>query len=110
MDAWQTWAMGAATATPPCQIRLQDVDWTSIGGLTGSHYLAIKAVYDRRAFTDEAWENIEPTMQQLSADFREGPTDSVAAATVDEDCTDTDDDAEDDQGEQNLQMNLLLCL
>jgi len=99
MDAWQKWANGAATATPPCQIKLQDVDWALIGGLNSSHYPAIKAMYDRRAFTDEAWENIEPKMQQLSADFREEPTDSAAAATVDKDCTDTDDDAEDDQGE-----------
>jgi len=109
MNAWQKWAKGAATATPPCQIRSQDVDWALIGGLTGSHYPAIKALYDRKAFTDEAWQNIEPTMQKLSADFREEPTDSAAAATVDEDCTDADDDAEDDQGKRNIQRSLLLC-
>jgi len=80
-----------------------------IGGLTGSHYLAVQALYDRKAFTDEAWQNIEPTMQKLSADFWEEPTDSPAAATVDEDCTNTDDDAEDDQGKQNIQRSLLLC-
>ena len=115
MDAWQKWAKGAATATPPCQIKSQDVDWALIGDLDSSHYPAIKAMYDRRAFTAEAWENIEPTMQRLSAGFREDPTDSAAAATealpplhMDEDCSDTDDDAEDDQGEQSIQMNLLL--
>ncbi len=31
MKAWQKWAI-IATATPPCQIRLQDVDWALIGG------------------------------------------------------------------------------
>jgi len=77
MNAWQKWAKGAATATPPCQIRSQDVDWALIGGLTGSHYPAIKALYDRKAFTDEAWQNKEPTMQKLSADFWEEPTDSA---------------------------------
>jgi len=115
MDAWQKWAKGAATATPPCQIKSQDVDWTLIGSLDSSHYPAIKAMYDRKAFTAEAWENIEPTMQRLSAGFREDPTDGAAAAAealpplhMDEDCSDTDDDAEDDQGEQSIQMNLLL--
>ena len=113
MNAGQDWAKGAASATPPCQIKLQDVDWALIGGLNSSHHPAIKAMYDRRAFTDEAWANIEPTMQRLSADFREDPTDSAAALPPllgDEDCTDTDDDAEDDKGKQNIQMNLLLCL
>ncbi len=109
------WAKGAATAIPPCQIKSQDVDWALIGGLDSSHYHAIKAMYDHRAFTADAWDNIEPTMLRLSAGFREDPTDSAAAAAgalpplhMDEDCSDTDDDAEDDQGEQSIQMNLLL--
>ena len=99
MNAWQKWARGAATTAPPCQIKLQDIDWALIGGLTGSHYPAIKALYDRKAFTTEAWTNVEPTMQKLSADFREELTDIAAAAAVNEYCTDTDDDAEDDQGD-----------
>ncbi len=66
-EAWKVWAAGPPTASPPCQIEPQHIDFKLLSQLRPPHYQVLQILRQHSVITAQAWTELRPTLHSLAA-------------------------------------------